>query len=187
MIDVKNLSGDALSSTPVLMDWNEMGIEWESYEDVECPECGKTIVSGIQYAECPHCEDGVDTDAAGPMMNFFYPLPQEHEPEDAMKLEGLPLCLVNLYLDGSWGLALTGGGMDLSWEICEAFIRLGYTPPVHFASSLPIMAGLTLDERHQDILAACRESLEVQRVRTACGIESLNHVEEALKENGSKA
>jgi hypothetical protein len=74
--------------------------------------------------------------AEGPMMNYWYPCPAvEDNPQDAAtKLLGLPLCVVEV--DGEWGLALTGGGMDLTWEIIEAFVRLGQLPPAHFASGL---------------------------------------------------
>jgi hypothetical protein len=62
--------------------------------------------------------------------------------EAAHALRGLPLCIIER-LDGEgYELALTGGGMDLSWEICEAFVRLGFLPPVHFCD-LPDM-GRTL-------------------------------------------
>lgn len=93
----------------------------------------------------------------GPAMNYYYPLPDTRwEPiEAATKIADLPLCVVQLD-DGDLALALTGGGMDLSWEICEAFLRLGYMPPLHFCD-LPRMAGHR-SPREQEVIAACLTS-----------------------------
>lgn len=81
--------------------------------------------------------------AEGPMMNSFYLLERGGfggRDVDitawARELDGLPLCAVEL--DGDYGLALTGGGMDLSWEIAEAHLRLGYRVPTWV--DLPAMA-----------------------------------------------
>src|SRR5204862_260320 len=78
--------------------------------------------------------DGRCDQAEGPMMNSFYLLeeggPYGRTPDLdawAAELDGLPLCAVQLA--GDYGLALTGGGMDLSWEIAEAHLRLGYRVP----------------------------------------------------------
>jgi len=101
-----------------------------------------------------------------PLMNFFYPLPGF---EEIMKWNSwseiqiakelartVPLCLVTQ--NGEYGLALTGGGMDLSWEICEAYIRCGYLPPLHFCK-LPRLAGQRLTPTKRKIIACCRESI----------------------------
>jgi hypothetical protein len=78
--------------------------------------------------------------ADGPMMNYFYPV-SDYTPGDmnawAAKLVDLPLCVVEI--GDERGLALTGGGMDLSWEIAEAYVRLGYYPPTWI--DLPAMSG----------------------------------------------
>lgn len=68
--------------------------------------------------------------ADGPMMNYFYPVSDYSRTgleQDAAKIADLPLCVVEI--GDERGLALTGGGMDLSWEIAEAYVRLGYYPP----------------------------------------------------------
>ena len=112
--------------------------------------------------------------AEGPMVNYFYPLMGiENEPvEAAAKLGHLPLCVVQL-ADGRTGLALTGGGMDLSWEICEAFIRLGYLPPTHFAM-LPGMADRGTSDRDRVIVAACRRSFAVAAERAQRDLDYFN-------------
>jgi hypothetical protein len=98
-------------------------------------------------------------------MNYFYPLPDESryggalDKYDAQAIINLPLCLVNLET-GEYGLALTGGGMDLSWEICEAYIRLGYLPPFHFCD-LPRMAGRGTSARDRAIIRGCKRSCDI--------------------------
>lgn len=113
--------------------------------------------------------------AEGPMMNYWYPVNEQDreysrfEPKDAAgKLDHLPVCVV--LVDDEYGLALTGGGMDLSWEICDAFIALGFLPPVHFAD-LPAMASRWTDmhQRVYDGMARAldwtREQMEYRRTR----------------------
>lgn len=70
----------------------------------------------------------------GPRMSYFYPIDGELSAADAVKLVDMSLCVVDY--DGTWGLALTGGGMDMSWHIIAAFVALGMLPPVHFAKGL---------------------------------------------------
>ena len=91
-----------------------------------------------------------------PMMNYIYPLGDAFQvPQDCRKK------LVNttiVQIDGKFYLALTGGGMDLSWEICESFINLGYYPPTHF-SRLPSMSGRGESAKDRRIIQCCNESL----------------------------
>lgn len=98
--------------------------------------------------ECPDFREEQEEDLdGGPMMNYYYPLderppygsPWSSWEEAAEAIANLPLVIVRLEEDEEYALALSGGGMDLSWEICEAYMRLGYFPPVHF--ELPGMAG----------------------------------------------
>ena len=76
-------------------------------------------------------------------------------------------------IDGSYYLALTGCGMDMTWEIVESYINLGYYPPAHFCR-LPCMAGKNLNKGTKDseIIEICNESL-----KTAIGwhSEMINH------------
>lgn len=128
-----------------------------------------------------------DEDFEGPLMSYFYPLPSfdPGRPEEtAKKLAGLPLCLVGL-IDGEgytreWGMALTAGGMDLSWEICRGYIRMGYLPPLEFCR-LPLFAGMRLTEETQLVLAACRESIAHAEKKIAYLKHKLEGVEKWLK------
>lgn len=104
-------------------------------------------------------EGGPEVGLEGPMMNYYYPLdtPHSFDPQQAaLKLVDLPVCLVSFA--NEYALALTGGGMDLSWEICEAYVRLGEAPPFHFASRLPRMAEVA-SERHVVVLQAAAHTI----------------------------
>ncbi len=132
----------------------------------------------------PLCGDfGVEIDpfdggAEGPMMSYGYPLPDgiSLDESDADKLRDLPLCIVRRDDGENYELALTGGGMNLSWEICHAFVLLDYLPPAHFAE-LPAMCGRAdlsntgnygspISDRDALIIAACRRTAEVLRERS---------------------
>jgi hypothetical protein len=125
---------------------------------------------------CEHFGDGLEDIGdrpEGPMMSYFYPLPERdsHDQSSAERIADLPLCIVT-FEDGGTALALTGGGMDLSWEIAEAFMRLGYLPPLAYCD-LPRMAGMAMDERHRWILAGCLRTCEVIAYRAECTAEDL--------------
>lgn len=174
---IKELSGDAIDMVPRSMDWSQgYGEAWECHEASKCEKCGKAIVgtNGAEHSKLDNrsdCDGYVPTNE-GPMMNYFYPLPSLREGIDAAALAivDLPLCVVEV--DGEQGLALTGGGMDLTWEIAEAHMRLGYVPPFHFAR-LPSFSGLQLDARHKWIIAGCRCSAQITIKRARWAIKDL--------------
>ena len=91
-----------------------------------------------------------------PMMNYIYPLGDSFEvPKDFReKLNNTTI----VEIDGQYFLALTGGGMDLSWEICESYINLGYYPPTHFCR-LPGMADRGQSNKDKRIIKCCNDSL----------------------------
>lgn len=163
--DTDTLWVDSILTTSVEIDWREAYGDdcegWTSYEAPEC-ECGEYAAwdSAENEWRCPECGEEVDPDGDGPMMNYHYPLPDLDRVggpnEAASRIAHLPLCVVEF--PGSYSLALTGGGMDLSWEICEAFVRLGFCPPFRFASDPPKLAGHT---PKPEVLAACQRSAEV--------------------------
>ena len=108
------------------------------------------------------CRDAFH-DHSSPMMNYAYPLKLrddmdlDQESHAALALIGLPLTLIRDEDSGDYFLALTGGGMDLSAEICKAYIALGQRPPAHFCR-VPRMAGRKYS---QDFIAILRESCEI--------------------------
>lgn len=163
---------DTVDVKPQEVSWSERLGEsldgWNCWQAEECDECGRTVVLAGLIFEDEHRE--IDSEGApecqchlyneGPMMNYFYPLPElRGTPEGAaLSIKDLPLCVVEL--EGEYGLALTGGGMDLSWAICEAYMRLGWLPPVHFCQ-LPRFAGMTLTANNRWILAGCQRSCRI--------------------------
>lgn len=109
--------------------------------------------------------------AQGPQMSHMYPL--EGIDEDtartaALELRDVSLCVVQV--NGTFGVALTGGGMDMSWDICEAFVAVGYLPPIHFAD-LPNLAG---ERANRYVLEAMLRSLDVAAERARYAAELLN-------------
>lgn len=193
-VPVRDLWTAAIDVKPRNHEWREgYGETWESYEAVECEKCGKALVlsggGGCEHREEDHEEeecDGYLSTADGPMMGYYYPLPGfRGGEEEAVKLRDLPLCLVRFLgeevdEEEEWSLALTGGGMDLSWEICEAFMVLGYLPPTHFCN-LPAMADKLYTTRNRWILAGCNRSLTVKAWQVGYRKKSLRHTREALK------
>lgn len=168
-------------------------------EEATCNDCGDPIVFADDRWEHKNVTDGLmdeddavpaDHDAEldvvlwndehgqpeGPMMNYWYPLHEsgrDFSPEMAARTlaqHNLPLCVVEV--DGDYGLALTGGGMDLSWEIAEAFARLGYCPPLHFCN-LPRMAGRERYESTPYVLRACAYSARIAAMRAERTVEDI--------------
>lgn len=160
------------------MDWSEgYGEAWDSIECPSCPNCDAycewnedehgfvcptPTCEGYGGEVDPYEDDGCE----GPMMNYFYPVPTDVlDQSDAAKIADLPLCVIVLHDTEEVGLALTGGGMDLSWEICEAYMRLGFLPPADYCR-LPHYAGRSgsaLSERQRWVIDGCKRSLEFYR------------------------
>lgn len=180
MLNTDRLNCDAVDSQPRQIDWQEAlgedGDGWQSFEGLTCDGCGKVHSVPLGDHECrdiysetteeidgeevevPNtCRHGVLSE--GPMMSSWYPVKLDDPREAAKLLVHLPLCTVE-FEDGTTGLALTGGGMDLSWEICEAFVLLGYYPPLHFCE-LPAMSGRAKSDKDKAIIAACEQSCKI--------------------------
>jgi hypothetical protein len=204
---VEDLSSELLDVVSVDRDWSEgYPDSWDWLKVPVCPWCGGSKQDEDSYDwTCPthgcsnygeQIEDDLD---GGPMMNYAYPLSdrRSYDLEDAVLIAHLPLVIVErgegygYERETTYELALSGGGMDLSWEICEAFMLLGYLPPVHFAS-LPSMAGRgalsgagktdrrKISKRDRWIVAGCRRSFEVQRryaeARHESATRNLDHI-----------
>ena len=104
-----------------------------------------------------------EPEAWEPMMDCAYPLPGFNgDPSEAQSKLAAVGCVIVVMLDGEAVLALSGGGMDLSWEICHAHLVLGYRPPLHFCD-LPRMAGRGTSDGDRALMIACRGSAKVAR------------------------
>lgn len=153
--------------------------ELGEHGDVECPECSEWICPGETYEN--QCSGYLCFE--GPMMNYWYPVKIDDCEEAARAISHLPLCVVE-FKDGQTGLALTGGGMDLSWEICRAFIALGYKPPLHFCD-LPDMAGMQWTEDTARTVAACKESAKIAAQWAGYRVKRLAELEKKLKSHAA--
>ncbi len=185
---LKDLSCDAIYEKSVEADWTKgYGETWQYVESQRCDKCGEAVqVSGAgdmhstidSTVEC----DGYVGDCEGPMMNYYYPLPDTVDQVNASDLlVDLPLCLICFDENDRQALALTGGGMNLAWEICEGYMRLGFLPPIHFAD-LPAMAGRGQSKRDRWVLAGCRCSFQVAILQAKNGLRSLR----AIGQKGGK-
>lgn len=112
----------------------------------------------MEHWEVPLVTSEEDEDTYMPMMNYIYPLGENFEVPDDFRAKLVNTTIVQM--DDEYFLALTGGGMDMSWEICESFINLGYYPPVHFCR-LPQMCGKGDSKRDRHIIDCCNESLKI--------------------------
>lgn len=181
-IDVDELNHECVQNDSHDYDWSEGYPEtWEYREVEDCDECERPcICHGSQRVcsneECSLYDEPQDTDySEGPMMNYYYPLPDRPEDHEVvLALDGLPLCVVDFAHESV--LALTGGGMDLSWEICEAFIRFGYLPPTKYAG-LPAMAGRGKSARDKKIIEACRASVASAQRALGWPLAELDRIE----------
>lgn len=162
--------------------------------DAEVEELGETIevdnTDGPFEALCKLCEidsdifdeDGDEAEEQWhPMMNYLHPLPGGVRCDDDEWHRAM--CNMTLVeVDGEQFLALTGGGMDMTWYICETYLRCGYLPPAECAGSLPRMGGSGKSEKDRMIMAACKLSLEARRDRASCALEDLErHMAETMK------
>jgi len=133
-------------------------------------------------------DEEIDNQEFEPMMNFFYPLPEferKHLSDDKIKkaLDAAgSVTLVHKVPEDEYGLALTGGGMDLSWDIVKGYIALGYLPPLHFCESLPHFGGMKLGPDEKLVIDACRLSAEHVGQRAEIAEDSIDHLEKWLKE-----
>lgn len=154
---------------------------WEEYEE-QIVDTYDDALTEAEFDELLQVEP-YQWGSEGPMMNYWYPVNERmdqwsrFDPKTAaLQVDHVPLCVVEV--DGQYGLALTGGGMDLSWEICAGYVALGMCPPVHFAD-LPNMKQLSREHR-RDVLDAMQRSLEVEARRAERMLERITELREKV-------
>lgn len=130
----------------------------------------------------------LESENYAPMMNCIYPLPDlRHSEQEAQALIEDTNCVIVLirkderYPDTPY-MALSGGGMDLSWDICRAYMLLGYLPPVHFCR-LPAFAGKKLNGEAEWVVNGCVKSCEIAKNQAEYKITDLQHLREILAKN----
>lgn len=110
-----------------------------------------------------------------PIYNFLYPLGEYFEIPKALEhIRALSNTTI-IEKDEKHYLALTGCGMDMTWEIIESYINLGYYPPVHFCNP-PSMMGRGESEKDKQIIKACKKSLEAMKQRIEGKLETLKNI-----------
>lgn len=176
--ELVNVHGDPVNDEdgePITATDEDDRDEWaDLIEAHEGAEDGPYAWHGCDNADA----DARDMGAEGPMMNYYYPVDLDDAADAARKLADTCLCVVEV--DGRDGLALTGGGMDLSWEIAAAFVTLGYLPPVHFAD-LPNMAGMGATTRNLTTAAAMVRSCELMAARMVRNVDHLGRIVAGLR------
>lgn len=181
--DTRDPETDGIEWEPVIPYPTEAAIdeywpEWRESSDVACfaDETGQTeLGAAIDLFEAWPNDARRDEweDLFWPQMNFRYPVTLGYdvdEREVAARIKEAAGC-VTLMRSEDWrgetvyALALTGGGMDLTWNICAAYVAAGNVPPVHFLRNLPTMAGnsygATVDaETASAVLRGAQEAAE---------------------------
>ena len=134
-------------------------------------------------------DEEMENDEFAPMMNYRYPLPEfdrkNHSSEKikrALSNAGSITLIEDLKSNEKY-LALSGGGMDLSWDIVQGYINLGFTPPAHFCRNLPKMAGMKLTKGNEEAILGCRRSLKAQSGWNESGLEKLDDLEKYMRAN----
>jgi hypothetical protein len=189
-IPVEELYASFHDMKPEDYDFSEgYGEEWECYEADHCQECGKPVyVPGGEWRHCDledtECEGYLISE--GPMMNYMYEASANRVgglENAALAIVDLPLCVVSFISGERWGntyLALTGGGMDLSWEICLAYMRLGYLPPLHF-SHLPEYAGKELGQEEKWVIDGLLTQIMYEKLHLDAAKRHLDDLEASMK------
>jgi hypothetical protein len=97
-----------------------------------------------------------------PIYNYLYPLTEmRHEPGDAQAiLDENPVATTVVLVNDTPFLALTGCGMDMTWDVVKSYVLLGLLPPLHFCD-LPVFAGHKLSELDRATVKACLKTCEV--------------------------
>lgn len=202
-----HLSPAAVYETPINMDWDIVQRNRQAViSSVEiCEKCKKPVLvySGEGDEHRRHEEGdchGIVDDGNCPAIDYLYPLPDTsdhlekirdillNDPRRAKRLASLPLCVATFMDDsfpistehGLQGLALTGCGTDLSWEICEYYMLLGYLPPNAFCV-LPNLADRTYGANDRRILSACKATLKYVMRRASYDIGTLRSLGAAAR------
>ena len=170
-------------------------VEGEGGEVVNCRACGGdgeimcAICGGDGEVECPEClgmggvEGADDGDWCVPMMLYVWPLEgDKYGEDDADKLDGLCITLLRNVREDACYLALTGGGMDLSWDIATAYVRLGLIPPATLR--LPRFSGMGWSEERRRVVEACRNAQEALISRANFSLGHFDALAEWLDTHG---
>jgi len=113
-----------------------------------------------------------------PMINVLYPLPGLNIDPTTAQVRLIGSNMVVVLVDEKPYLAPSACGVNLSWDICNAYITLSYHPPIYF-SDLPDM-GLSPDRSEIAIIAAMIISVNRARSHQSQAIACLRDLETQL-------
>lgn len=197
-LKVSDLKYGVIEEQTRTVDWREEGfsdIDDKGTWEIVYPERGECGYS--DHTTCERCDGSgyvtaeeaqeSDPDWCMPMMNYAYSLPEGrtyNADSAALVVENTCLTLVQDVKQERYYLALTGGGMDLSWSIVEAFVLLGLLPPAHFR--LPEFAGETLTPKKRKLIAAMRRSYRGIISQQRANLNALDRTVQYLKNNAKR-
>jgi len=134
-------------------------------------------------------DEEMENEEFAPMMNYRYPLPHfddkklsDEDIKKALDRAGAVTLITDLKSDEKY-LALTGGGMDMSWDIVKGYVNLGFAPPAQFCRNLPSFAGNRLTSENKEAIEGCRKSLSAQKDWNVRGLERLKDLEATMHAN----
>lgn len=112
-----------------------------------------------------------------PMMNYLWPLPEGFNVPEAVKqdLDNMTVVEVRENPHDGMFLALTAGGMDLSWSIARTYVNLGLLPPASMGR-LPAMADRPWGDADRAAVAALRKSNSLMQDRYQRNIDELDRL-----------
>ncbi len=122
-----------------------------------------------------------DSDTLTPMMNYLYPIDGCNMSGPQIQAAILGTSLVAVEVNGATFLALAGGGMDFSWEICEAYALIGCCPPLHFRPEADCSDPDS--DRVRLVVAAYLKSCEVMINRATWARKDIRHTVKRLREH----
>ena len=147
-------------------------VDWSNYYDEGWENVGRDAL----HSSCNHeqlqdedwCEEcDISEDSCEPMMNYAYPLETTPNDEDILKVVK-ETCLTVMEKDGSYYLALCGGGMDLSQSIGLAYVLIENWIPSGLIGEISKQKGLSVGGENWKLLRSkVIEQLKVYAERSA--------------------
>ena len=166
----------------------------EQLEQLDLPPVGDDDDRPSYEAEFRAAVQDLADDADhAPLMRYVYPLEREFSYEEARQLQARllisPWSIIVVELITAFGsehaLALTGGGMDMTWDICGGYVVAGMLPPFAHCR-LPNFAGQRATAANLLVRDAVRRSIEVVQMWARVRHSALNEISDALIYGGSE-
>jgi len=167
-------------------------VDWSNYLEDGWENEGKAILenscthntqegigdnTNVQYSGyCEECE--ISEGDCEPMMNYAYPLETTPNEEDILKVVK-NTCLTIMEKDGSYYLALCGGGMDLSQQIGLAYVLIEKWIPIELLQNISKQKGLSVGGEDWKLLRnSILEQLEMESGRNKQRLKDWKATEE---------